>query len=77
MTESTVASVANKVTIGAGSVAFWGGWTANEWAAYGGLAVAVLGFIVQVVFKIRADIRHAEEHRGRMALLKQGIDPRE
>lgn len=83
-TETTVANVANKIAVGGGSVAFWGGWTANEWAAYGGLLVAVLGLIVQIAFKIRADMRdasadrrEAEEHAARMRLYAQGIDPRE
>jgi hypothetical protein len=75
MTESTVASVANKVTIGGGATAFFGGMTANEFAAYGGLLVGALGLVVQIVFKLRADRRHGEEHVARMAMFARGVDP--
>jgi hypothetical protein len=71
--EATVASVANKATYGGGAAAFYGGMTANEIAAYGGLLVAVIGLIVQLVFKIREDRRSKEFHRKRMA----GLDERE
>ena len=52
-TINTAATVTGKVAAGAqyggGSIAFLGGMTANEIAAFGGLAVAVIGFIVNTV----------------------------
>lgn len=73
-TEATVAAIANKVTYGGSAAAVYGGWTANEIAAYGGLLIAVIGLIVQLVFKVRADRRHKEEHTARMAVLLRGED---
>lgn len=80
-TEATVAAVANKVTYGGGGMAFWGGVTANEIAAYGGLLIGLIGLLVQVYFKLvdnrrkrEADLREREEHVIRMAVLAKGRD---
>jgi hypothetical protein len=75
ITEATVASVANKVTYGAAGTAFWGGMTANEFAAYGGVLIAVIGLIVQWYYKRKESRMRSEEHGARMAMLSRGIDP--
>ena len=46
--EDIVQTTASRITTGGGSIAVFGGLTANEVAAFGGLAVAVLGLIYQV-----------------------------
>lgn len=73
--EATIAAVANKVTYSGGATAVFGGLTANEIAAFVGAAVAVLGLIVQVYFKARADRREVELHRARLAELAERDTP--
>lgn len=70
--EATIAAAANKATYSGGGIAIVGGLTANEFAAFGGLLVAVIGLLVQVWFKAKADKRHAEEHELRMTNLRDG-----
>lgn len=41
-----VARTASAAEKGGAAVAVWGGFTANELAAFGGLAVAVLGLVI-------------------------------
>ena len=65
--EATIAAVAQKVSAGGGGIALFGGLTANEIAAFGGLAIAGLGLIVQVVFKLLDNRRKSEVHRMRMS----------
>lgn len=65
-TEATLAAVANKITYASGTTAVIGGFTANEVAAFGGLVVAILGLLVQVYFKLKADRREAELHKHRL-----------
>lgn len=66
-TDTTVAAIANKVAYVGGGTAFLGGLSANEIAAMGGLIVAILGLLIQLVFKIRADARATELHHKRMS----------
>lgn len=61
--EATIAAVAQKVVYGGGGVAFFGGLTANEIAAFGGLFIAFLGLLVQVYFKVLDNRRKAELHK--------------
>lgn len=70
--EATAAAIASKATQAGAGAAVFGGLTANEFAAFGGLIVAVLGLLVQAYFKRRADARHAAEHELRMANLRDG-----
>ena len=65
--EATIATVAQKFTVAGGSTAVVGGLTANEIAAFGGLAVAVIGLLVQFYFKRKDDRRREEAHRAHMA----------
>jgi hypothetical protein len=66
----TLASIANKATYAGATSALYGGFTANELAAIGGFAVAVIGLIVQVYFKIKSDRRDSELHKERLASLR-------
>lgn len=72
LTDSTIASVANKATYTGAVSAVYGGLTANEIAAFGGLAVAILGLLIQLLFKVRSDRREAEFHSRRMSRLDRG-----
>jgi len=65
--EATIAAAAQKVAIGGGMGAVYGGLSANEIAAFVGAAVAVVGLVVQFYFKRKDDRRKAELHRLRMA----------
>lgn len=65
-TEAAIAAGAQKVSFGAGTVALYGGMTANEIAAFGGLLIAFVGLCVQVHFKRRHDKREAAWHAERM-----------
>lgn len=68
---NSIAAIAkNTAFAGAGS-AMYGGFTANEIAAFGGLLVAVIGVVIQAYFKVRADRRDTELHRERLARLKR------
>lgn len=69
--DATVAAIANKVTVGAGGIAFLGGLSANEFAAFGGLGVAAGGLAIQWFYKRRADRRAEELHRRRLTGLRE------
>lgn len=71
ITDTTVAGIAGKVTQGAAAVTVYGGLTANEWAAFGGLLIAIIGALIQWAYKHRADKREAEHHAERMAEMKR------
>lgn len=78
MRDEVIAAGAQKVTYGGGSVAFFGGLTANEIAAFGGILIAFLGLLVQLYYKrkadrraIVADRRAAELHAARLARLDE------
>lgn len=73
--EATIATVASKVTYSGGVTAVFGGLTANELAAFVGAIVAVLGLVVQIIFKVRSDRREAELHRARLAELAEDDEP--
>ena len=59
--------LANKAIAAGASAAVVGGLTANEIAAFGGLLVAVLGLIVQLVFKLLDNSRKAQIHKLRLS----------
>lgn len=65
----TVAGVAHKVTYGGGATALWGAYTASEIAAFGGLLIAIAGFVVNYYFKRKTNQREVEYHTARMARL--------
>lgn len=74
-TEAAIAWTANKATYGGSAAAFYGGMTANEIAAYGGLIIAVIGLAVQWYYKRKESRMRSEEHGARMELYRQGVDP--
>lgn len=63
MDKDAIAAVANKVTYsGAGGAIFFG-MTANEFAAIGGLCIAMIGLIVQITFKIMGHLELKRHHQ--------------
>lgn len=63
MDKDAIAAVANKVTYsGAGGAIFFG-MTANEFAAIGGLCIALIGLVVQITFKIMGHLELKKHHR--------------
>jgi hypothetical protein len=66
-TEAAIAATAQKVTYGASAATVFGGLTANEIAAFGGLIVAALGLLVQIYYKRKHDRREERYHARRMA----------
>ena len=78
-TIDTITAASQKATIGGSLMALFGGITATELAAVGGLALAFLGFIVNLYFQWREDRRKSEEHIIRLASFDRRIgadDPR-
>jgi|GEM_PF-1371982 len=73
-TEATASAVATKTTY-AGSIATIGGWVvSSELIALCGLILAILGFLVNLVFKLREDSRQAEVHRLAMHNAKRAAE---
>ena len=78
-TIETVTAVAQKTTIGGSIMALFGGITATDLAAVGGLVLACAGFLVNLYFQWREDRRKSEEHLLRLAAFDRRIgadDPR-
>lgn len=65
-TEATIAGIAQKVGVSGGTVAVYGGLTANEIAAFGGLLIAIVGVCVQWYFKRKDDRRNQVLHDAQM-----------
>jgi hypothetical protein len=63
MDKESIAAAATKATYGGASGAVFFGLTANEVAALGGLFVAVIGLIVQVVFKAMGYLELKRHHK--------------
>ena len=61
--ETVIGTVASKVAVGGGSTLFLFGWSINEFVALGGLAVAIVGLVVNFYYKRKADKRHSEADR--------------
>lgn len=78
-TIETATAVAQKTTIGGSIMALFGGITATDLAAVGGLVLACAGFLVNLYFQWREDRRKSEEHLLRLAAFDRRIgadDPR-
>lgn len=73
-TEATVAAVAQKVSVGGGGFALFGGLSANELVAFGGLLVAVIGLAVQWYYKAKSDRRAELLHAARLSRIDAGED---
>ena len=61
--EASIASAAQKGSLGGGGLAVLGGLTANEVAALVGVLIALVGLIVQIYYKRKDDCRREERHR--------------
>ena len=72
-TVDAITAASQKATIGGGIMALFGGITATELAAVGGLVLAVLGFAVNLYFQWREDRRKSEEHIIRLAAFDRRI----
>jgi type IV secretory pathway TrbD component len=62
MDKDSVAAAATKVTYGGASGAILFGLTANEIAALGGLCIAAVGLVVQIVFKVLGYLELKRHH---------------
>jgi len=60
LTDAAIAAKANYATYGGAGMALYGGFTANDIAAFCGALAALGGFAVHAFFKRRADRRDAE-----------------
>ncbi|MNO20196.1 hypothetical protein D3C76_99450 [compost metagenome] len=75
LVEAVGASVASK-GLYAGGVAGLVGWlTQVNWVGVGGVALALLGFLVNTYFQIRKDRREAAESQARIEALKGQCRP--
>lgn len=78
-TIDTITAASQRATIGGSIMALFGGITATELAAVGGLVLAFIGFIVNFYFQLKEDRRKSEEHIIRLASFDRRIgadDPR-
>lgn len=50
--------VATAATYAGSGTAVWGGWTANELAAFGGLLVAFLGLVISQTMNFYFKLQH-------------------
>ena len=66
---SAVQKAAGAATYGGAGSAVYFGYTANEWAAFGGLAVAVVGLLVSKAMDFYFRLQHLKIARSRAALL--------
>lgn len=64
--EIAMAASGKAAAYAGGGAAFIGGLSANEVAAIGGLVVAAIGLVVQIIFNRKRDRRETEYHRARM-----------
>jgi len=60
LTDAAIAAKANYATYGGAGMALYGGFTANDIAAFCGALAALGGFVVHLVFKLRADRREKD-----------------
>ena len=65
MEHETITGVASKVTYAGASGAVFFGMTANEFAAVGGLCIASIGLVVNIIFKYLGH-RALKEHHKRV-----------
>ncbi len=63
-TEAAVSKAASAATFGGGGTAVYFGLTSNEWAAWAGVAIALVGLLVNFYFK-QAHLSLAKQARQR------------
>ena len=71
--ESAAAAVASKATYGGAGASMVGWALSNEIAVFGGLAVGVLGLLVNFYFKLKQDRREQAAHDLRMSELRASL----
>lgn len=59
-------AIGKTATYSGGGAAFWFGLTASEWAAVGGLLVAMIGVCIQWYYGRKRDKRESEYHQERL-----------
>lgn len=69
--DTVTAAAAHKVSAAGGVTALFGGLTANDIAAFGGLLIATIGLLIQWYYKRKADRRADELHHARLAELRE------
>jgi len=62
MDKESIATAATKVTYGGAGGAVFFGMTANEFAAIGGLCIACVGLVIQIVFKVLGYLEMKRHH---------------
>jgi hypothetical protein len=78
-TIEVLAAAANKTTYAGAGIAAVGGMSASDIAAFGGLALAAAGFLINTFFRWRDDRRAQAESHARMRMLEvqaSGFDDR-
>lgn len=69
--EVSAATLTSKVTVTSGGASFLGFITKVDFIAWGGLAIAALGLLIQLYFAIAKNKREKIEHQMRKAEYEQ------
>ncbi|MEZ2724126.1 holin [Pseudomonas putida] len=69
--EAVGASVANKGMLVGASTGFVGWLSQVNWVGFAGVAIALVGFLVNTYFQIRKDRREAAESQARIQALRE------
>ncbi|WP_406833822.1 holin [Pseudomonas asiatica] len=69
--EAVGASVANKGMLVGASTGFVGWLSQVNWVGFAGVAIALIGFLVNTYFQIRKDRRDAAESQARIQALRE------
>ncbi|MNM07772.1 hypothetical protein D3C81_178240 [compost metagenome] len=69
--EAVGASVANKGMLVGASTGFVGWLSQVNWVGFAGVAIALIGFLVNTYFQIRKDRREARESEARIQALRE------
>lgn len=64
--DHAIAAIANKASVAGSGLALWGGLSASDIAAFGGLLIAAIGLCVQWYYKRKGDRRDSELHSVQM-----------
>lgn len=64
MDKETIAAASAKISYGGAGGAVFFGLTANEFAALGGLAIGVIGLIINIIFKWLAHRELIAHHKN-------------
>lgn len=70
LVEAVGASVANKGMLVGASTGFVGWLSQVNWVGFAGVAIALIGFLVNTYFQIRKDRREAAESNARIQALR-------